>query len=191
MDACQRLRLPFGRGSEACSIVLRLTRFAVSLVARPKSSRFVNRQGHALLFRPEALPNLARPPRAWPSFVPSSCRKTKFCSIKCKAGCAHHQEARPSFVPSSSGKTESCSIVQGQSPVLFFQEEYIPRVSGHYEERFVTLVLSLVVVLKQNACGPNEVEISSQRLRSTESCLLLRSRDLPTGNFARRMLVSN
>ncbi len=135
MDACQWLRLPFGRGSEACSIVLRLTRFTVSLVARPKSSRFVNRQGHALLFRPEALSNLARPPRAWPSFVPSSCRKTKFCSIKCKAGCAHHQEARPSFVPSSSSKAESCSIVHGQSAVLFFQEEDIPRVSGHYEER--------------------------------------------------------
>ena len=129
---------------------------------KAKSSRFVNRQGHALLFRPEALPNLARPPRAWPSFVPSSCRKTKFCSIKCKAGCAHHQEARPSFVPSSSGKTESCSIVQGQSQVLFFQEEDIPRVSGHYEERFGTLVPSLVVVLKQKAFGPNEVEISSQ-----------------------------
>ena len=119
MDACQRLRLPFGRGSEACSIVLRLTRFAVCLVARPSllvSSTgkamlcsFAQRHCQTLLDRQGHGQALFHRPVARPSFAPSSARPVVLTTKRQGQVLFHRQAARPSLVLSSRGIAKSCS----------------------------------------------------------------------------------
>ncbi len=86
---------------------------------KAKSSPFVNRQGHALLFRPEAQPNLARQGHgqalfhrlvARPSFAPSSSARPVVLTTKRQGQVLlHRQAARPSLVLSSRGIAKSCS----------------------------------------------------------------------------------